>query len=111
MAGDSSINSSPQLTVRAVATGMVLGVLLTPCNVYSGLKIGWSFNMSIAAALLSFAFWKSAERLAGIRAWGMLANNINQTAASSSASIISAGLVAGESLAGVAGAMSRLLAA
>lgn len=95
MASGSAIYSPlPQLTVRAVVTGMLLGALLTPCNVYSGLKIGWSFNMSIAAALLSFAFWKLAERLWGTRSWGMLENNINQTAASSSASIISAGLVA-----------------
>ena len=43
----------PELTVRAVATGMLLGAALTPCNVYSGLKIGWSFNMSIAAGLLA----------------------------------------------------------
>lgn len=86
--------ADPQLTVRSIVTGMVLGALLTPCNVYSGLKIGWSFNMSIAAALLSFAFWKIAEQLVNTRPWGMLENNINQTAASSSASIISAGLVA-----------------
>jgi len=50
--------------------------------------------MSIAAALISFAFWKLGEQLWGARPWGMLENNINQTAASSSASIISAGLVA-----------------
>ncbi len=86
--------TAPQFTVRAVLTGMALGALLTPCNVYSGLKIGWSFNMSIAAALLSFAFWKVAEQLFRTRPWGMLENNINQTAASSAASIISAGLVA-----------------
>ena len=47
-------------TFRAIATGIVIGVLLTPCNVYSGLKIGWSFNMSITAGLLSFAFWRFA---------------------------------------------------
>jgi len=86
--------SPPQATVRSIITGMVIGAVLTPCNVYSGLKIGWSFNMSIAAALLSFAFWKVGERAWGARPWGMLENNINQTAASSSASIISAGLVA-----------------
>jgi len=86
--------SLPQATVRSIVTGMVIGAVLTPCNVYSGLKIGWSFNMSIAAALISFAFWRSGEHLWGARPWGMLENNINQTAASSSASIISAGLVA-----------------
>ncbi|HNP61189.1 MAG TPA: OPT/YSL family transporter, partial [Nitrospirales bacterium] len=79
----------PQLTIRAIATGMVLGVLLTPCNIYSGLKIGWTFNMSITAALLSYAFWKIFETTAQTERWGLLENNINQTTASSAASIIS----------------------
>ena len=86
-----------QLTLRAAATGAVLGALLVPCNVYSGLKIGWSFNMSIAAALLSCGFWGVTRRGLGqqrIAEWGLLENNINQTCASSAASIISAGLVA-----------------
>jgi len=80
--------------VRAVLTGMVLGALLTPCNIYSGLKIGWSFNMSIAAGLLGLGAWRLAGRGLGARPWGMHENNINQTAASSAASIISGGLVA-----------------
>ena len=84
----------PELTVRAVLTGMALGALLTPCNVYSGLKIGWSFNMSIAAGLLAFGLWRVGERVAGTAPWGIYENNINQTAASSAASIISGGLVA-----------------
>lgn len=83
-----------ELTLRALLTGMLIGALLTPCNVYSGLKIGWSFNMSIAAALLGFAFWRAAGRVLGTPRWGVLENNINQTTASSSASIISGGLVA-----------------
>lgn len=90
-------NTTRQLTFRAAVTGAILGALLVPCNVYSGLKIGWSFNMSIAAALLSYGFWGVARRGLGdrrIKHWGLLENNINQTCASSSASIISAGLVA-----------------
>lgn len=75
-------------------TGIVLGAILTPCNVYSGLKIGWSFNMSIVAALLSYGFWNLAAAPLGARHWGLLENNINQTTASSAASIISGGLVA-----------------
>jgi putative OPT family oligopeptide transporter len=94
----SEIHATPrQLTIRAAATGAMLGALLVPCNVYSGLKIGWSFNMSIAAALLSCGFWGVARRGLGERRiceWGLLENNINQTCASSAASIISAGLVA-----------------
>jgi len=86
--------TNPQLTLRAIVTGMAIGALLTPCNIYSGLKIGWTFNMSITAALLSYAFWKIFETTAHTRNWGLLENNINQTTASSAASIISSGLVA-----------------
>jgi len=83
-----------ELTLRAIATGVVLGALLAPCNVYSGLKIGWSFNMSITALLLAYAFWVPLCRLLGLSRWTLLESNINQTAASSAASIISGGLVA-----------------
>ena len=83
-----------QLTVRAILTGFVLGSVLAPCNIYTGLKIGFSFNMSIAAALLSYALWNSLHHFGKARRWGLLENNINQTAASSAASILSAGLVA-----------------
>lgn len=72
---------------------MVLGGILSLCNIYSGLKIGWGFNMSITAMLLSFGLYKSLERVGG-RPYGMLENNINQTAASAGANISSAGLVA-----------------
>ncbi|MFW5920209.1 MAG: OPT family oligopeptide transporter [Polyangiales bacterium] len=86
--------NAPQLTLRSIGTGMLLGALLAPCNIYSGLKIGWSFNMSVAAALISYALWNGLHRTAGTRYWGLLENNINQTSASAGASIASAGLVA-----------------
>ncbi|MBE7483268.1 MAG: OPT/YSL family transporter [Polyangiaceae bacterium] len=82
---------SPQLTLRAVLTGCLLGGVLSLSNIYAGLKIGWGFNMSITAMLLAFALFKVASRS---RPFGMLENNINQTAASAAASISSAGLVA-----------------
>lgn len=83
-----------QFTLRAVLTGMILGGALSLCNIYSGLKIGWGFNMSITSALISYAFWQSSSKLFGTRNWGLLENNINQTTASSAAAISSAGLVA-----------------
>jgi putative OPT family oligopeptide transporter len=86
--------TDPQLTIRAIITGMLLGAVLSLCNVYAGLKIGWGFNMSITAALLSYGLWQGMHKTVGTRSWGMLENNINQTAASSGASISSAGLVA-----------------
>lgn len=85
---------TPQLTIRAVGTGMLIGGVLSLCNIYSGLKIGWGFNMSITAALLGFGFWKVVEGIAKNRSFNILENNINQTAASAAASISSAGLVA-----------------
>ena len=96
LAGTASTNPRdlPELTIRAVLTGMVIGALLTPCNVYSGLKIGWTFNMSVAAGLIGLAFWTAMQRAWGGAALGLRENNINQTAASASASIISSGLAA-----------------
>jgi putative OPT family oligopeptide transporter len=85
---------SPQLTFRAVSTGMLFGGLLSLCNIYLGLKIGWGMNMSITAALLGFGFWQVSTRAFGMKPFGLLENNINQTAASAGASISSAGLVA-----------------
>ncbi|TCD19497.1 OPT family oligopeptide transporter [Pseudomonas sp. IC_126] len=83
-----------ELTFRALLTGLLLGAVLTPSNIYSGLKIGWSFNMSIIALLVGFAFWQSLSRMLGRPAWTLHESNINQTTASSAASIISSGLVA-----------------
>jgi uncharacterized oligopeptide transporter (OPT) family protein len=88
--------TSPQLTVRAVLTGMVLGGILSACNIYTGLKIGWGLNMSVTAALIGYGVWNGLHRATGgrTRHWGILENNINQTACSSAASVSSAGLVA-----------------
>jgi putative OPT family oligopeptide transporter len=72
---------------------MVLGGVLSLCNVYTGLKIGWGTNMSITAALLAFGVWHLIG-LAGARPFGILENNVNQAGASAAASISSAGLVA-----------------
>lgn len=89
-----SAKPEAELSLRAILTGVLLGAVLTPCNIYSGLKIGWSFNMSILALLLGYAFWRPAAHLAGVAAWGLKESNISQTAASAAASIISGGLVA-----------------
>lgn len=80
-----------ELTLRALLTGILLGALLTPSNVYSGLKIGWTFNMSIIALLIGFGFWRGLMRRTD---WGLRESNISQTTASAAAAIISGGLVA-----------------
>ncbi|WP_338474584.1 OPT family oligopeptide transporter [Pseudomonas sp. MS646] len=84
-----------ELSLRAVTTGIVLGILLTPSNVYAGLKIGWSFNMSIIALLIGYGIWQGLARRSGAGVpWTLHESNINQTVASAAASIISGGLVA-----------------
>lgn len=83
-----------QLTVRAVATGVLLGGGLSLCNIYTGLKVGWGLGMSITAAILSFSFWQIARAAFGGRSFNIFETNISQTAASSGAAISSAGLVA-----------------
>jgi uncharacterized oligopeptide transporter (OPT) family protein len=84
-----------ELSARAVLTGAVLGILLTPSNVYAGLKIGWSFNMSIIALLIGFGVWQGlARNRKNGPAWSLHESNINQTVASAAASIVSGGLVA-----------------
>ena len=84
-----------ELSLRAVVTGIVLGILLTPSNVYAGLKIGWSFNMSIIALLIGYGIWQGlARRSSRQLPWTLHESNINQTVASAAASIISGGLVA-----------------
>ena len=56
---------APQLTVRAVAMGTVLGFFLAFTNVYIGLKTGWFLGVNLTACILSFAIWSSLQR-AGI---------------------------------------------
>src|SRR5262245_4173613 len=73
---------------------MVLGGLLSACNIYTGLTIGWGFNMSIVSVLVSYAFWTTLHLAIGTRPWTILENNINQAGASSGAAVSSAGLVA-----------------
>lgn len=89
------MSTTAEFSPRAVLTGILLGALLTPSNVYAGFKIGWSFNMSVIALLLGYAFWQGVvARWRHGAQWTLLESNINQTVASAAASIISGGLVA-----------------
>ncbi len=72
-------DSVPQLTVRAVLTGSVLGALLAVSNLYAGLKTGWAFSVGITAIILSFSFWRLVS---GTRRPGILEDNCMQATAS-----------------------------
>jgi putative OPT family oligopeptide transporter len=94
MSAPDSPASTRQLTLRAVATGMVLGGTLSLCNIYMGLKVGWGLGMSITAALIGFGFWQLMRLTGRCEGLSIYETNINQTAASAGAAISSAGLVA-----------------
>lgn len=88
--------TSPQLTARALLTGMILGGVLSICNIYTGLLIGWGTNMSITGILIAFALWHAISLVSfgRVKPLSMLENNINQSACSAAAAVSSAGLVA-----------------
>jgi uncharacterized oligopeptide transporter (OPT) family protein len=74
----------PQLTARAVVTGLALGFVLAFANVYIGLTTGWFFGMALAACLASFAIWRGLAGL-GLRPLSLLEANCMQSTASAAA--------------------------
>lgn len=72
-----------QLTVRAVVMGGVLGMFTAVSNLYTTLKIGWSFGVSITACVISFVVWNSICRIFNGRVTRMsiLENNCMQSTA------------------------------
>ncbi len=50
-------DTMPQLTLRAVLMGTVLGGILSLTNLYIGLKSGWGFGVTITACIVSYSVW------------------------------------------------------
>ncbi len=74
----------PQLTVRAVLTGAVIGMLMSVGNLYMSLKIGLVFGVAITSCVLSYLAWSllragSRGRLGQL---SILENNCMQSTAS-----------------------------
>jgi len=84
----------PQLTARAVISGMLFGGLMSLSNLYVGLKSGWGLGVDIVAVILIFSIFKGLKG-AGIirRDFGMMENTIMMTVAVAASWISSAGLV------------------
>ncbi|KAA3605763.1 MAG: OPT family oligopeptide transporter [Planctomycetota bacterium] len=74
----------PQLTIRAVLMGSVLGFFLAWTNLYVGLMTGWALGVAITACILSFTIWNGFLKI-GIAKTPMsiLENNCMQSTASS----------------------------
>lgn len=56
-------DTMPQLTLRAVLMGSMLGGLMSLSNLYVGLKTGWGLGVAITSCILSFAIWRSLHAL------------------------------------------------
>ncbi len=76
----------PQLTLRAVIMGSLLGGFMSLSNLYVGLKTGWGLGVAITACILSFAIYKTLRTF--FPRWfptdmSILENNCMQSTASS----------------------------
>ncbi len=76
----------PQLTLRAVVMGSLLGGFMALSNLYVGLKTGWGLGVAITACILSYAIHKTM--MAAFPRWfptemSILENNCMQSTASS----------------------------
>src|SRR5919198_5796493 len=78
--------SPPELTVRAIALGVVLGLIFGASNVYLALKIGLTVSASIPIAVLSITIFRWLGRST------ILENNIVQTTGSAADSVSAGGV-------------------
>ncbi len=83
-----------QLTLRAVLMGGVLGMFMSISNLYTTLKLGWSFGVAITACVLSYVIWNTIRSLFGGRLSQMtiLENNCMQSTATAAGSSTGAAL-------------------
>ena len=74
----------PQLTVRAVLIGVILGGVMSLSNLYVGLKTGWGLGVAITACILSFSIGAALSKIGILRSnLTILENNCMQSSASS----------------------------
>lgn len=88
----------PQLTLRAGATGFLLGGVLCATNLYIGAKTGWSLGVGLTSVILAFAAFRIMSRL-GVRDMTILENNCSQSVATA------AGYMTGPLISGIAAYM------
>ena len=74
---------TPQMTVRVVLMGFVLGGLLSITNLYVGAKAGWSLGVAITAVILAFVYFKALQKVGLGHNYNVLESNILQSIACS----------------------------
>ncbi|HXN34600.1 MAG TPA: OPT/YSL family transporter, partial [Opitutaceae bacterium] len=75
-----------EFTLRALATGTVLGICFGASSLYLVLKVGLTVSASIPVAVISLALFRMLSKL-GFRDATILENNVTQTAGSAGESI------------------------
>ena len=76
----------PEMTVRALIVGTLLGVVFGASSLYLVLKVGLTVSASIPVAVISITLFRLLSKL-GVRDASILENNIVQTAGSAGESI------------------------
>ena len=74
---------APNLTVRAVVVGMLIGAVMCLSNLYVFFKTGWSMGVTLTACILAFGAFQGLGALGlAKRPLGVLENNALTTVAS-----------------------------
>ena len=73
----------PNLTVRAVVVGVLIGGVMSLSNIYVFFKTGWSLGVTLTACILAFATFQGLQKIGLVkRPLGVLENNALTTVAS-----------------------------
>ncbi|MEZ4398532.1 MAG: OPT family oligopeptide transporter [Kofleriaceae bacterium] len=74
---------APNLTIRAVVVGAVIGAVMCLSNLYVFFKTGWSMGVTLTACILAFAAFEALKSVGAVkRPLGALENNALTTIAS-----------------------------
>ncbi|MBI1189532.1 MAG: OPT family oligopeptide transporter [Tepidisphaera sp.] len=94
----------PQLTLRSVLMGGILGMLMAASNLYTSLAIGWGFGVAITASVMSYVIWNLVRAASGgtVSKMSVLENNCMASTASA------AGYSTGSTIATMFGALLLL---
>lgn len=57
----------PQLTIRAVLMGGILGMVMSAANLYTTLSIGWAFGIAITSVVMSYVIFTLLRAVSGGR--------------------------------------------
>ncbi|MEW6252814.1 MAG: OPT/YSL family transporter, partial [Planctomycetota bacterium] len=73
----------PQMTLRVVVMGFILGGLLSIQNLYVGARAGWTLGVAITSVILAYVFFQALVRIGLARGYHVLESNMLQSIACS----------------------------